>query len=499
MRLRESALALASRCSAEILAGRYRLDALVGSGGAADVHRGYDLRLRRAVAVKVFRPGVDVATEDGFGSEAVILARLQHPGLVTAYDAGCHDGRAYLVMQLVEGPTLKARIAEGPLLPEDTAALGAALAQALAHAHESGIVHRDVKPSNILLDASGRPYLTDFGISRRVDATTRTATGTLVGTAAYLAPEQVLGQSVGRPADIYALGLVLLECLTGRLEYDGAPLEAAIARLHRQPVLPGSLPQELALLLRNMTALDQHTRPSALDCARTLAALAGTTPSVPTAPAVNATGFVGSREPVQDSDPTHKNPLPAPERAAAKTAPARNRVLVAGGTVALAAVMAATLAVSDGHQGSDGKATRAVSGAAEKSGPQGNPAGTSQGRARGGDGAAARTPAGTSAGRNDTSATPVAPPSSTHDVSAGLLHAAAPGRSVRTATATATADASVSDGPGRQSADPTGSPHHGTSDGQAQAETKPAAPKEQHARPKKAEKARNEAKEKSEK
>lgn len=190
MRLRESAQALASRCSAEILAGRYRLDARIGSGGAADVHRGFDLRLRRAVAVKLFRPGTGLESEEGFASEAVILARLQHPGLVTAYDAGRHDGRAYLVMQLIEGPTLRARIAGGALSCEETAELGAGLAQALAHAHEAGIVHRDVKPSNILLGASGRPYLTDFGISRLVDATTRTVTGTIVGTAAYLSPSR---------------------------------------------------------------------------------------------------------------------------------------------------------------------------------------------------------------------------------------------------------------------------------------------------------------------
>ncbi|MFF7974381.1 protein kinase [Streptomyces sp. NPDC007905] len=460
MRLRESAVALASRCSAEILAGRYRLDALIGSGGAADVHRGFDLRLRRAVAVKVFRPGSGVATEDGFRSEAEILARLQHPGLVTAYDAGWHNGRGYLVMQLIEGLTLRGRIAEGPLPPEDTVALGAALAQALAHAHELGIVHRDVKPSNILLDAVGHPYLTDFGISRLVDATTHTATGTLIGTAAYLSPEQVLGQSVGRPADIYALGLVLLECLTGRLEYDGGPLEAAIARLHRQPVLPSSLPKDLALLLRNMTALDAHTRPSARDCARTLATLAGTTLSMPTAPAANATGMVPSRERARDDEPTHMNPLPAPERAAAKTAPARSRVLVAGGTVALAAVMATTVAITDSHQGSDGKATRAVSRAAEKADPEG-----------------------TSAGRNGASATPVTPPSSAHAVSARLLRAAAPGRSARPS----------SDGPSRQPAHLARTAHNGTSSRGARAKTKPEDPKEQPGKAHKSEKVRKEA------
>ncbi|WP_329415849.1 serine/threonine protein kinase [Streptomyces sp. NBC_00704] len=391
MRLRESALAPFSRCSAEVLSGRYRLDARIGSGGAADVHRGYDLRLRRAVAVKVFRPGATATSEEGFESEAVILARLQHPGLVTAYDAGRHDGRPYLVMQLIEGSTLRARVAEGVLSCARTAALGADLARALAHAHEAGIVHRDVKPSNILLGASDRPYLTDFGISRLVDATTRTATGALVGTAAYLSPEQVLGRPVGRPADVYALGLVLLECLTGRLEYDGGPLEAAIARLHRAPVLPDGLPVELAALLRDMTALDELTRPSALDCARTLAALADAPLSGPveaagaagavvpppgTAAANSAPALVGSREPARGDEATHPAGLPAPRAAAAKPA-ARGRVLVAGGAVALAGVMAAALAVTDGYsqQGGHGNTTGAVSRPAGKGGPDGGSTG----------------------------------------------------------------------------------------------------------------------------
>ncbi|MFE7931804.1 serine/threonine-protein kinase [Streptomyces sp. NPDC057456] len=462
MRLRESALALASRCSAEILAGRYRLDARIGSGGAADVYRGFDLRLRRAVAVKVFRPGTGVESEEGFRSEAVILARLQHPGLVTAYDAGRHDGRAFLVMQLIEGSTLKARIAEGTLPCEDTAALGAGLAQALAHAHEAGIVHRDVKPSNILLDASGRPYLTDFGISRLVDATTRTVTGTLVGTAAYLAPEQVLGQSVGRPADVYALGLVLLECLTGRLEYGGGPLEAAVARLHRQPEMPSTLPNELLVLLRDMTALDEQNRPSALDCARKLAPLAVTplpAPAAPTTPAptANPPAFAASRELAHDDDATHLHALPTPDRAAPKAAPARSRVLVASGTVALATVMAAAFAVTDGlpHRGGDGNMTQAVSRPTENVGPERSPA---QG--------------------NDASATPEDPPTSTHDTSDGQPRDAPSVRSARPTSGSALPN----------SVSATGTLPNSTSESGVQAGTKPAPSNKKASKPEKVEK-----------
>lgn len=347
MRLRESALALASGFSADVLAGRYRLDAFIGAGGAADVHRGLDLRLRRRVAVKVFRPGAGVDMEERFRSEAVLLAGLQHPGLVTVYDAGQHHDRAYLVMQLIEGPTLKGRIAQGPLSPDEAAALGAGLAAALAHTHTAEIVHRDVKPSNIILDGSGRPHLTDFGISRLLDGTTQTATGALIGTAAYLSPEQVLGRPVSQAVDVYALGLVLLECLTGRLEYGGGPLEAAIARLHRPPELPDSLPGDFAALLRSMTALDAWNRPPAHECARILASLAGAAPSAPLPPVTRTTNVTPNREPARAAERTHHSPPPVVSPTEQKTATARRRALVASGTAALAAVLTTALAVSD--------------------------------------------------------------------------------------------------------------------------------------------------------
>ncbi|MEU6103588.1 serine/threonine-protein kinase [Streptomyces flaveolus] len=373
MRIRESARVMVSRCSAEVLSGRYRLDGLLGSGGAADVHRGFDLRLRRPVAVKVFRPDTGAGIGDDVHGEAVILARLHHPGLVTAYDAGLHNGRVFLVMQLIEGSTLKNRIAMAPLSPAEAAELGAGLAQALAHAHDEGIVHRDVKPSNILLDASQRPYLTDFGISRYLDATTRTATGTLTGTAAYLSPEQVLGRPVGRPADIYALGLVLLECLTGRLEYDGGPLEAAIARLHRRPALPPHVPEQLADVLRSMTDLDELNRPTAHDCARILAGLAETSPPTETGPAALSTSLVADHGPSQTADRTHRNVLPGRERTAPRPTPTRRRPLVAGATVALAAVMATAFAVTDDSapQGEDRSAPKVTSAPSGEADPPG--------------------------------------------------------------------------------------------------------------------------------
>ncbi|MEU7278019.1 protein kinase [Streptomyces sp. NPDC045431] len=295
------------RLTAHVVAGRYRLDDLLGRGGAADVYEGVDLRLRRPVAVKVFRPDGAADTEERFDSEGRLLAQLQHPGLITVYDCGRDDGTPYLVMELVRGTTLRRRITAAPLAPAEACRIGAALASALAHVHRAGVVHRDVKPANILLDEAGLPHLTDFGISRLLGTTAQTVPGALVGTAAYMAPEQVLGRGAGPAADIYSLGLVLIESIKGELEYDGAPLEAAIARLHRPPVIPPDIPAELVELLAAMTDAEESRRPDARACGRALAALASEGPAgaadVPTgspvlaAPPVSGEDDAGERNP----------------------------------------------------------------------------------------------------------------------------------------------------------------------------------------------------------
>ncbi|WP_447002048.1 protein kinase domain-containing protein [Saccharothrix isguenensis] len=253
-----------------LLAGRYRLLDTVGVGGMAEVYRAEDVVLGREVAVKVFRPGWDDTARHRFETEVRTLAGLSHPGLVPVHDAGTGGDTPFLVMRLVEGRTLGAEIADGPLPVRRVRRLGAELAEALAYVHAQGVVHRDVKPSNILLDAHDRPYLADFGVAHLPGATRLTRTDQLVGTAAYLAPEQVRGADVDHPADIYALGLVLLECLTGHREYPGSEVEAAVARLHRSPALPEHLPADLVDLLSSMTASDPDQRPTAADCARAL-------------------------------------------------------------------------------------------------------------------------------------------------------------------------------------------------------------------------------------
>ena len=250
-----------------MLAGRYHLGRVIGTGGMARVHCGTDTVLGRTVAIKVFRLDADPVQLGRIENESRALAAVQHPGLVSVYDAGTWttDGTdvPFLVMEFVDGPTLAEACAAGALAVSQVVQIGAGLAEALAHVHERGIVHRDVKPANILLSGGHTPKLTDFGIARLVDSASHTQTGTLIGTAAYLSPEQVQGREVGPATDIFALGLVLLEAATGRREYQGNTVETALARLERLPVVPDALPAPLQRLLVRMTAANPEERPTA--------------------------------------------------------------------------------------------------------------------------------------------------------------------------------------------------------------------------------------------
>jgi serine/threonine protein kinase len=173
-------------------------------------------------------------------------------------------------MELVDGETLSDAIRRGPMPSEAVADIGARLADALAYVHSEGLIHRDVKPANVLLGTDGRVRLTDFGIARLVDAAKVTATGLTVGTASYLSPEQVTAEPVGTAADIYSLGLVLLECLTGEREYPGSAVEVALARLSRPPQVPATLPDGWPGLLTAMTDRDPARRPTASQVAADL-------------------------------------------------------------------------------------------------------------------------------------------------------------------------------------------------------------------------------------
>ncbi|WP_306233412.1 serine/threonine-protein kinase [Agrococcus beijingensis] len=257
-----------------VVAGRYRLGALLGTGGMSSVHRADDEVLGRQVAMKIVARGApDAAESERIRAEIDLLASLQHRALVTLFDAGTAvvDGRpvTYLAMELVEGPTLGQRAAAAPIPVEEVTRMAQDLAEALVVVHARGVVHRDIKPANILLAPAlvpGREFdakLADFGIASLVDGARLTATGTVLGTAGYLSPEQATGSRVAASSDIYSLGLVLLEALTGRREFPGTMLESVSARLARDPVVPGELGYEWKSLLSAMTARDPEARPAA--------------------------------------------------------------------------------------------------------------------------------------------------------------------------------------------------------------------------------------------
>jgi eukaryotic-like serine/threonine-protein kinase len=230
--------------SAVMVGGRYRLDAPIGRGGMASVWRAIDTKLDRAVAVKRLHARLqdDPELEERFRREAQVVARLDHPHLVRLLDGGEEeDGSPYLVFELVEGEDLKEIVrTRGPLPPSQAARLCAQVARALAYAHQRGVVHRDIKSRNVLVTRDGDAKLTDFGIARLMAAepgTGLTTTGMMVGTSDYLAPEQAHGGPVDARADVYSLGVVLYECLTGRLPFQGDTF-VAVAMQHVQEPMP---------------------------------------------------------------------------------------------------------------------------------------------------------------------------------------------------------------------------------------------------------------------
>ena len=294
-----------------VLAGRYRVQRLLGRGGMAEVYLAHDGVLGRSVAVKVFPSGTGSdADAKRQRHEAELLAGLNHPGLVTVFDAGVDPDqeRSFLVMEFVGGPTLAARLAAGPFGEAQVREVGASLAEALAYVHQRGVVHRDVKPSNVLF-ADAEDYegvkLADFGIARIADSARLTQAGLIVGSAHYLSPEQARGADAGPPSDVYALGLVLLECLTGEPAFPGAGIAAAAARLNQDPQVPADVEPDLGRLLRAMTSREPAQRPPAHEVATVLSQAA---PSV-------RPSFLES---VMDRGAT-TSPIPAPPSGAGGT------------------------------------------------------------------------------------------------------------------------------------------------------------------------------------
>jgi len=249
-----------------VLGGRYLLDYRIAAGGMADVWAGTDEVLRRSVAVKIMRP--DSVHEELFAlrfrDEAVHSAALNHTNIATVFDYGEDDGLAFLVMELVAGQPLSQVLNErGALPPGEVRSILGQAALALGVAHEARVIHRDVKPANIMIREDGLVKLTDFGIARALDASGHTQHGEMLGTPNYISPEQAMGQPATGSSDLYALGVVGHEMLTGKRPFDrGTPIATALSHVNEPPPpLPGYVPDELAQLIHDCLEKDPAQRP----------------------------------------------------------------------------------------------------------------------------------------------------------------------------------------------------------------------------------------------
>ena len=262
-----------------VFAGRYRLESLLGQSAMAEVWLAHDLELDRPVALKLLTPTADRAR---FQREARAAAALAHPNVTRLYDYGEADGRLFMALEYLPHGTLEERLTRKRRVPDaETAAIASQLAAGLAHAHERGLVHRDVKPANVLFDDEDRPKLADFGIARITGGDTLTEAGTVLGTAAYISPEQAAGESAGPASDVYSFGVLLYRMLTGRLPFEsGSPIELAQMHLRAKPppieLVRPDAPADLAAVATAALAKDPRERPR--DGAALAAALGSASP-----------------------------------------------------------------------------------------------------------------------------------------------------------------------------------------------------------------------------
>ncbi|WP_433224356.1 serine/threonine-protein kinase [Dactylosporangium sp. CS-047395] len=290
------------------LGGRYRLDERIAGGGMGDVWRGTDEVLGRTVAIKVLLSALmeEPGFAERFRGEARTMATINHPGVVDIYDYGSENGTAFLIMEYVEGDALSRTLSRvGRLTPARAMALIAQAADALHAAHEKGIVHRDVKPGNLLVRPNGTLVLTDFGIARSAAVAQLTAAGSVLGTASYISPEQASGSQATPLSDVYALGVVAYQCLSGARPFEGEnPLEIAMRHVRDMPPpLPADIPPPVAQLVERAMAKDPAARwPSAAALAqaarRVSGQLSGGTATSPAVPPMGPPGSPVGRNPV---------------------------------------------------------------------------------------------------------------------------------------------------------------------------------------------------------
>jgi eukaryotic-like serine/threonine-protein kinase len=339
----------------ELIAERYELEELVGTGGMSSVYRAHDRMLERDVALKVLHQEFTADRDyvERFRREARSVAQLSHPNIVTVIDRGEQDGRQYIVFEYVRGENLKALVQRvGPLPEEDAVRLALQIARALGFAHDNGLVHRDVKPQNVLLNGDGQAKVTDFGIARSLDVGGLTQTGTVMGTSDYIAPEQARGSQVDAQSDIYSLGAVLYELLTGEVPFPGDNFVAVAMRHINEP--PPSVRERrpdvsprLDAVIRRAMAKEPRDRFGSMDelCAELSACLA------PETGASGAQTMVVPRR-RQPADRPSVGPL----------------ILLLGGLAVLAAILGGVFAFTDsGSQLSDLVGNKKSTGA--KAGP----------------------------------------------------------------------------------------------------------------------------------
>jgi eukaryotic-like serine/threonine-protein kinase len=361
------------RLSSTILSGRYRLESKLGSGGMSTVYLALDEVLDRPVAIKLLHREISEEADqlERFRREARAAARLSHPNLVGVIDAGEDDGRPYIVFEYIEGRTLKRRIQEeGPLPVDEAVAYAIEIGRGLTAAHARKLVHRDVKPQNVLIDPDGRAKVTDFGIARSLESKGLTATGRVVGTTDYVSPEQAMGAEVDERSDVYSVGVVLYEMLTGDVPFS-AETQVGVAMKHVNEPMPDVQAKRPEVSAAVAAVVDRATTKDPRDRYWTVAEMVRDLEQTLEVEAARHGGTTGEATSVLDSVPKSRRRLGRRRMSGARIAIA----IVAIAVVAAAVIIGAEqldLGGGDEASGGGGTEVRLSSGAASEFDPEGD-------------------------------------------------------------------------------------------------------------------------------